>query len=347
MSEILPCQIEGLDGSIVSVDVAKRATGEQLLRDVFSHISLDENDYFGLQYFDKKEQLRWLDPLKPIRKQLKNGPYNFRLRVRLYPTSPTYLFDESTRYYISLQIREDLLSKKLLCSEDTKASLYSYLVQGEFGDYDPSEHQHGYLDDFNMLEDESPDFVDKVHILHVQNKGMLPSECDKKFLDLSCRLDRYGMDFHQIVDFSGVRLWVGVTCTGLTVYCGQEPLLTKLNHFPWVRISGVNFKNKQLLLEMTPLPSFSHQEVIGFTCASRSACKELWKSCVCHHSFFRTTRTERMPPAKIGLFRRGSTFRYSGRTQFKLLQDGTTVTRRSSRKFDRLSSRNKIARKTI
>ena len=87
MSEILPCQIEGLDGSIVSVDVAvrkrvnwgdndskikakltshlsvilfcyqKKATGDQLLRDVFSHISLDENDYFGLQYFDKKEQL--------------------------------------------------------------------------------------------------------------------------------------------------------------------------------------------------------------------------------------------------------------------------------------------------
>ena len=27
----------------------------------------------------------------------------------------------------------------------------------------------------------------------------------------------------------------------------------------------------------------------------------------------------------------------SGRTQFKLLQDGTTVTRRSSRKFDRLA----------
>ena len=97
-------------------------------------------------------------------------------------------------------------------------------------------------------------------------------------------------------DFSGVRLWVGVTCTGLTVYCGQEPLLTKLNHFPWygvhvhmifidislvlfiqvlsiasfiqlfhihrVRISGVNFKNKQLLLEMTPLPVRAVQYII-------------------------------------------------------------------------------------
>lgn len=44
-----------------------------------------------------------------------------------------------------------------------------------------------------------PDFIDKVHILHVQNKGLLPSECDKQFLDLACRLERYGMDFHQII----------------------------------------------------------------------------------------------------------------------------------------------------
>jgi hypothetical protein len=115
---------------------------------------------------------------------------------------------------------------------------------------------------------------------------------------------------------------------------------------------------------MTPLPSYEFQEVLSFMCISRSACKELWKSCVCHHTFFRSTRTERMPTPKIGLFRRGSTFRYSGRTQFKLIQDGTNITRRSSRKtFDRfgkivisinllisphrLSSRNKIARKTI
>jgi hypothetical protein len=154
MSEILPCQVEVLDGSIVSVDVGKKATGDQLLRDVFSHVGLEENDYFGLQFIDRKEQLRWLDPLKPIRKQLKRGPYNFRLRVRLYPTAPTYLFDESTRYFVSLQIREDLLSKKLLCSDDTKAALYSYLVQGEFGDYDVNEHPPGYLEDFTMLEDE-------------------------------------------------------------------------------------------------------------------------------------------------------------------------------------------------
>ena len=39
-------------------------------------------------------------------------------------------------------------------------------------------------------------------------------------------------------------------------------------------------------------------------------------------------------PSAVNLFRRGSTFRYSGRTQFRVLQDNTKG-RRSSRKFER------------
>ena len=193
---------------------------------------------------------------------------------------------------------------------------------GEYGDYEPNEHSPDYLEDFSLLQEDGPEFLEKVHHLHVQNKGMLPAECDKKFLDLACRLERYGMDFHQIMDITAVRSWMGITGLGITIFCGQEPNLTALNHFPWVRISGVNFRNKQLLFEMAPLPGSDIQEILVFNCISRSACKELWKSCVCHHTFFRSVRTDRIPPPnKLGLFRRGSTFRFSGRTQFKLLQD--------------------------
>ena len=53
-----------------------------------------------------------------------------------------------------------------------------------------------------------------VIIIFTHNRGMLPSECDKKFLDLACRLDRYGMDFHQIV----VNTHVMYTCN----YCSKR-----------------------------------------------------------------------------------------------------------------------------
>lgn len=40
-----------------SVSTQKRATGNVLLTEVFKHLGLDESDYFGLQYLDKKEQV--------------------------------------------------------------------------------------------------------------------------------------------------------------------------------------------------------------------------------------------------------------------------------------------------
>ena len=90
----------------------------------------------------------------------------------------------------------------------------------------------------------------------VHCRGDLPAECDKKFLAIACKLDRYGMDFHMIQvsspgrcnsisgpvfdpfptssfqDVSNVDLVVGVSSHGLTVFCGDN-LHTALNHFPW------------------------------------------------------------------------------------------------------------------
>lgn len=38
-----------------------------------------------------------------------------------------------------------------------------------------------------------------MYIYFPEYSGMLPAECDKQFLDIASRLDRYGMDFHQII----------------------------------------------------------------------------------------------------------------------------------------------------
>lgn len=348
MAEVYACQVEVLDGSTVSIDVNKRAPADVLFNEVFKHLGLEETDYFGLQYFDNKGITHWLDPFKQLRKQVKRGPYNFRFRVKLYPISPTYLFEDSTRYFLSLQVKDDLLNQRLFCSDTTYALLSSYLVQGEYGDYDPVEHPAGYLNDFPFLEDMSIDFKQRVTELHKKNRGLLPAECDRRFLDVACRLEQYGMDMHLVTDISGIHLWMGVSSRGVTVFCGEDSYLVALNSFPWVRISAINFKWKSLMLEMVPLPGSNHIEVIAFNCPAKSACKALWKSCVEHHTFFRSIRA--LPEKRrssISLFRRGSTFRYSGRTQFKLLQEGTEPGRRHSRRFERLTSRNRITRKTI
>ncbi|KAL5471278.1 hypothetical protein EMCRGX_G029375 [Ephydatia muelleri] len=347
MSEVLACQVEILDGSTVSIDVNKRARAEYLFTEVFRHLGLEETDYFGLQFEDHKHVIHWVDPLKPIRKQMKRGPYNFVFRVKLYPVDPAYLFDDATKYFLSLQVKEDLLDQKLVCSEATRAKLFSYLVQGEYGDYDATEHGGTYLDELSYLDEFPPEFKQKILDQHKTNRGLLPAECDKKFLEMACRLERYGMDMHRVTDIASVNLWIGVTARGLTVYFGEWPHLLALNNFPWVRIAAVNFKNKSLMLEMVSLPGATHTEIIIFGCQTKVLCKDLWKSCVEHHSFFRSINTAQAKrPSSNSLFRRGSTFRYSGRTQYRLLQDGTMGGKKKT-KFERISSRTRITRKTI
>ncbi|XP_057184730.1 FERM, ARHGEF and pleckstrin domain-containing protein 2-like isoform X1 [Triplophysa rosa] len=53
--------------------------------------------------------------------------------------------------------------------------------------------------------------------------------------------------------------------------------------------------------------------------ASRDHCKIFWKNCVEHHSFFRLL-DQPQPKSKAIFFNRGSSFRYSGRTQKQLVE---------------------------
>lgn len=66
------CNILLLDNTVQAFRVNKHDQGQVLLDIVFKHLDLTERDYFGLQLTDDStDNPRWLDPNKPIRKQLK------------------------------------------------------------------------------------------------------------------------------------------------------------------------------------------------------------------------------------------------------------------------------------
>ena len=50
----------------------KKATGQQLMEQVYYHLDLIEKDYFGLQYMDAYNVPHWLDPTKLVKKQVKS-----------------------------------------------------------------------------------------------------------------------------------------------------------------------------------------------------------------------------------------------------------------------------------
>nr|XP_014354002.1 PREDICTED: FERM domain-containing protein 7 [Latimeria chalumnae] len=66
------------------------------------------------------------------------------------------------------------------------------------------------------------------------------------------------------------------------------------------------------------LPQASCKDTLEFTMASRDACKSFWKTCVEYHAFFRLSE-EPKSKQKSFLYSKGSSFRYSGRTQKQLL----------------------------
>ncbi|XP_013409661.1 band 4.1-like protein 5 [Lingula anatina] len=127
------CKIILLDGTDISIDIDKKALGQELLERVYYNLDLIEKDYFGLQYSDAAGINHWLDPTKSIKKQVQIGPpYTLRLRVKFYSSEPNNLHEELTRYQFFLQLKLDLLNGRLECPYETVIELAAYALQCKY-----------------------------------------------------------------------------------------------------------------------------------------------------------------------------------------------------------------------
>lgn len=72
----------------------------------------------------------------------------------------------SCRYYLCLQLRQDILQGHLPCSFVTLALLGSYALQSELGEYDPEVHSPDYAKDMKMVHGQTKELEDKMMELH-------------------------------------------------------------------------------------------------------------------------------------------------------------------------------------
>lgn len=70
------------------------------------------------------------------------------------------------RYYLCLQLRQDIVAGRLPCSFATLALLGSYTIQSELGDYDPELHGVDYVSDFKLAPNQTRELEEKVTELH-------------------------------------------------------------------------------------------------------------------------------------------------------------------------------------
>uniref|UniRef100_A0A087XMM3 protein-tyrosine-phosphatase n=1 Tax=Poecilia formosa TaxID=48698 RepID=A0A087XMM3_POEFO len=269
--------------------------GQMLLDAVFKHLELTERDYFGLHLADDgSDTPRWLDPNKPIRKQLKRGsPHNLSFRVKFFVTDPSKLQEEYTRrYQYFLQIKQDILTGRLPCPHNTAALLASYAVQSELGDYNEAEHSSGYLSEFCFIPNPPQDFHKEVSKHHQQHSGLSPAQSEFNYLNTARSLELYGVELHYARDQSNAEILIGVMSAGIVVYKNR----VRINYFPWLKIVKISFKCKQFFIHFVTVQAETRETLLGFNMVNYRACKNLWKACVEHHTFFRLERP--IPPQK-------------------------------------------------
>ncbi|XP_021332792.1 FERM, ARHGEF and pleckstrin domain-containing protein 2 isoform X3 [Danio rerio] len=310
----LQIRVQGLDEAQEFYELESKADGQLLLSDVFRRINLIESDYFGLEFQNLQMNWVWLDPSKLIVKQVRR-PMNtlFRLSVKFFPPDPGQLQEEFTRYLFSLQIKRDLLDGRLSCTENTAALLASHLVQSEIGDYDDLADRE-FLK-MNKLLPCQEHVQEKIMELHRRHTGQTPAESDFQVLEIARKLEMFGVRFHPAADREGTKINLAVAHMGLQVFQGH----TKINTFNWSKIRKLSFKRKRFLIKLHPEVHGPHQDTLEFLMGSRDQCKIFWKNCVEHHSFFRLL-DQPQPKSKAIFFSRGSSFRYSGRTQKQLVE---------------------------
>nr|XP_018895129.2 FERM, ARHGEF and pleckstrin domain-containing protein 1 isoform X2 [Gorilla gorilla gorilla] len=311
--KLVSIKIQMLDDTQEAFEVPQRAPGKVLLDAVCNHLNLVEGDYFGLEFPDHKKITVWLDLLKPIVKQIRRPKHVVvKFVVKFFPPDHTQLQEELTRYLFALQVKQDLAQGRLTCNDTSAALLISHIVQSEIGDFDEAldrEHlaKNKYIPQQDALEDKIVEF-------HHNHIGQTPAESDFQLLEIARRLEMYGIRLHPAKDREGTKINLAVANTGILVFQG----FTKINAFNWAKVRKLSFKRKRFLIKLRPDANSAYQDTLEFLMASRDFCKSFWKICVEHHAFFRLFE-EPKPKPKPVLFSRGSSFRFSGRTQKQVL----------------------------
>lgn len=335
LSQELKCKIKLLiPDEELEVGYSASTTGQELLNNVVKELDLLDKDYYGLKLQD---QIQWLDLTKGVVKQTKGiESVVFELRFKYYPAEPALLANESTRYYLYLQLRLDLLEGRLRSdSQETLAYLIACVLQSELGDANMRQSGENYVADFKFMPNQTEDLELAAIRLH-QNEdfqGLKPADSELNFLKKACQLDTYGIDPYPVKEGnSHNHFLIGVNHLGISTF--QDSRLT--NRFSWAEIERITLDNKLVLIYCRKLikkgdKTSKTKPLFGFRCPSLECAHNFWKIATEHRYFFTLESTPDLPIVTNtgGLFKKNHKLKYTGRVEKDLLRDHVDESRAS------------------
>ncbi|VDM30498.1 unnamed protein product [Hydatigera taeniaeformis] len=191
-----------LDETVHDFNLLHHASGADLYVQVVRKFNILESDYFDLEFMNEDGVRCWLDHTRPLVRQIVHGKdLVFRFCVKFYTPHPNLLEEEYTRYLFALQIKRDLVTGVLICSENTAALLGSYIVQAEIGDFIKEEYRDiNYLRNLKILHEPNDDRLRRVMDFHKNHVGMSPTDADFALLDTARKVEFYGVRLHPARD---------------------------------------------------------------------------------------------------------------------------------------------------
>jgi tyrosine-protein phosphatase non-receptor type 3 len=286
-SRSLQCRVNLLDGEEIVQDFNRKVPGHMVLDWVYNTLGILEREYFGLLYWSEKAQMQWLDPLKPLKKQITKMSCRFNFLVKFYAVDPATL-KGLTRHLFFLQLKRDIAAGTLSLPDGSTPQILAYILQAELGDLNPLLQREKYINHFHLVPNQTPDIEERVEQEHEKLRGISRKQVIVKFLQRVKWLDGYGLRLFSVKGPKNAFMQLGLSPPGISVYYHGNKTVTYL----WTQVVRVSYKSKKYTLSVIKDEEKPHPLVYDLD--SYNATKNLWKLTIDLLNFYRSEAENRM-----------------------------------------------------